>query len=126
MRCALLASRQMRPGTFSLVLVSFPSFFLMRGAEVRKTAKLMRVVLGIEEPFTFVVSTLLCRYAEHGTEEEKPESILEGISVLQNAQKLIGPFLCFSFLASLNSSEAWLKDVASAAMSWSCALPWVL
>lgn len=40
-----------------------------RKAQV-KTAKLMRVVLGIEE--------------------EKPESILEGLTVLQNAQKLIG------------------------------------
>jgi len=40
-----------------------------RKAQV-KTAKLMRVVLGIEE--------------------EKPESILEGLTVLQNAQKLLG------------------------------------
>jgi len=40
------------------------------GQKVTKSTKLMRVVLGVEE--------------------EKPESIVEGITVLQNAQKLIG------------------------------------
>ena len=42
-------------------------------------------------------------------EEEKPESILEGLTVLQNAQKLIGPLRMRSQCEAMRShAKPWL------------------